>query len=104
MARENKNYGKIKVYTVLDSEDGEKLKGIKINLYRINGVSPSLEESKFTDENGYVEFTAIPEGNYRIIEIIDKKKFLKPSYRKWNEVNISKTLRETEIFIINKIR
>lgn len=104
MEAQNKNSGKIKVYTVLDSVDGEKLKGIKINLYRINGVSPSLEESKYTDENGYVEFTSIADGNYRIIEIIDKKKFSKPSYRKWNEVNISKALREAEIFIINKIR
>ena len=34
--------GTIIVHTLMDSINGEKLKGIKINLYRINGVSPYL--------------------------------------------------------------
>lgn len=99
---EVKNGGKITVYTLKDSINGEKMKGIKVNIYRINGVSPQLEMSKYSDENGKVEFFNIENGNYRIIEIIDKRKYEKPTYVKWNEINISNYCREEVIYVINK--
>ncbi|MGG7078059.1 MSCRAMM family protein [Clostridium sardiniense] len=94
--------GNIIVHTLMDSINGEKLEGIKINLYRINGVSPYLVVSKYSDENGRVEFSNIEDGNYRIIEIIDKKLYEKPSYIRWNEINISNYSKEETIYIINK--
>ncbi|MDY6012555.1 prealbumin-like fold domain-containing protein [Clostridium sp.] len=100
---ENKNIkGTIIVHTLMDSINGEKLKGIKINLYRINGVSPYLISSKYSDENGIVKFSNIEDGNYRVIEIINKKLYEKPSYVKWNEINISNYLKEETIYVINK--
>lgn len=102
---ENKNVkGIIIVHTLMDSVNGEKLEGIKINLYRINGVSPHLIASKYSDKNGIVEFSNIEDGNYRIIEIINKKIYEKPSYIKWNEINISNYLKQETIYIINKKR
>lgn len=101
----NKNAkGTIIVHTLMDSINGEKLRGIKINLYRINGVSPYLISSKFSDENGMVKFSNIDDGNYRVIEIINKKIYEKPSYIKWNEINISNYLKEETIYVINKKR
>lgn len=96
--------GTIIVHTLMDSINGEKLKGIKINLYRINGVSPYLVSSKYSDENGMVKFSNIEDGNYRVIEIINKKVYEKPSYVKWNEINISNYLKEETIYVINKKR
>lgn len=96
--------GTIIVHTLMDSINGKKLKGIKINLYRINGVSPYLVSSKYSDENGIVKFSNIEDGNYRVIEIINKKVYEKPSYVKWNEINISNYLKEETIYVINKKR
>lgn len=96
--------GKIIVYTLMNDLNGKKLKGIKVNLYIINGVSPFLLMSKYSDENGKVEFLNIDDGNYRIIEIIDKKVYEKPTYIRWNEINISSYCKEETIYIINKKR
>lgn len=97
-----KEKGKITVYTLMDNLNGEKLKGIKVNLYIINGVSPFLVMSKFSDKNGKVEFLNIKDGNYRVIEIIDKKIYEKPNYIRWNEINISNYCKEETIYVINK--
>ena len=104
--RDNRNkagkLGKIIVNVFMESKNGNKMEGIKINLYRINGFSPQLEISKLTDKNGVVIFDNLSPGNYRVIEIIDKEIYEKPIYKSWNEVNISNYLKETVIDIINR--
>ncbi|MGL4571146.1 MAG: prealbumin-like fold domain-containing protein [Clostridium sp.] len=97
-----KTKGKITVYTLMNSLNGEVFSGAKLNLYRINGVSPSLEATIFSDKDGKAEFKNIENGNYRIIEIIDKSIYEKPSYIKWNEVNISNYSKEETIYVINR--
>lgn len=99
---EKEKLGKITVYAFKDSLDGEKLENIKINLYRINGISPHLERSCYTNKLGKVEFLNIDNGNYRVIEIIDKSKYDKPVYIRWNEINITNNYTEETIYIINK--
>ncbi|MGL5151263.1 MAG: prealbumin-like fold domain-containing protein [Clostridium sp.] len=96
--------GIIKVVASLKGIGGEPLTGVKINLYVTNGVSPRLVRSAISDINGVVIFTNLECGNYRVIEIIDKKFFEKPIYKKWNEVNISDSNEYEEVFIINNIR
>lgn len=96
--------GKISVYSTLLSKEGNRIKGIKINLYKLNGISSELQESKVTDGDGCVVFNNIPEGSYRVIQIIDKKFFEKPCYKSWNEVTISSENTETEIFAINNVK
>ncbi|MGL5414930.1 MAG: SpaA isopeptide-forming pilin-related protein [Clostridium sp.] len=93
--------GEIKVNVFLDNIDGEVMKGIKINLYRINGISPQLEDSKRTDINGQVIFNNLSQGSYRIIEIINKEVYKKPIYKVWNEVNISIYNKKATVNIIN---
>ncbi len=95
-------FGKITVYVFKDRLDGERLENFKINLYRINGISPQLEKSSYTDKLGKVEFLNIDNGSYRIIEIVDKSKYEKPIYIKWNEINITNNYTEETIYIINK--
>ncbi|MEG1003400.1 SpaA isopeptide-forming pilin-related protein [Clostridium sp.] len=97
-----KTKGKITVYTLMNSLKGEAFTGVKLNLYRINGVSPSLEATIYSNEEGKAEFKNIENGNYRIIEIIDKSIYEKPSYIKWNEVNISNYSKEETIYVINR--
>lgn len=96
--------GKVTVFSTLSSRDGNKIKGIKVNLYKLNGVSPELVESKLTDYGGKVVFDNIPEGSYRVIQLIDKRYFEKPLYENWNEVTINSLNSETEIFAINNIK
>lgn len=96
--------GKVTVVSTLSSRDGSKIKGIKINLYKLNGISPELIESKVTDLGGRVVFDNIPEGSYRVIQLIDKRYFEKPCYDSWNEVTINSSNRETEIFAINNVK
>ena len=96
--------GNVIVYSTLNAVGGMRIKGIKINLYRINGVSPELIISKETDVQGMVCFENIPEGNYRVVEIIDKNYFEKPVYINWNEVNICEDNEEFIIYIVNRIR
>lgn len=95
--------GNIKVIVSLDIIGGTKIKGVRINLYRINGISPELVEWGTTDCYGEIEFCNIPKGDYRIIEIIDKKYFNKPVYINWNEVKIDRFKRNHEIYVVNSI-
>ncbi|MBD7912764.1 SpaA isopeptide-forming pilin-related protein [Clostridium cibarium] len=96
--------GKVTVYSILKGEENTKLKGVKVNLYRINGLSPVLVESQETDSEGRVVFSNIEDGSYRIIEFIDRTYFEKPSYVKWNEVTIDKCNKESTIYAMNSIR
>lgn len=95
--------GKIKVIVSLDIIGGTKIKGVRINLYKINGISPELVEWGTTDCHGEIEFCNIPKGDYRIIEIIDKKYFNKPVYINWNEVKIDRFKRNHEIYVVNSL-
>lgn len=96
--------GKITVYAKLGDVKGTCISDAKINLYALNGLSPKLISSKFTDKNGIVIFDNLEEGSYRIIEIVNRKYFEKPTYVQWNEVTINKYLEAEEIIVVNKIR
>lgn len=96
--------GKIYVKSIIDIGRKEPLAGVKINIYRINGLSPVLIKSKITDENGEVTFSNLEEGSYRIIEIINKEVFEKPKYINWNEITIDKTNQRQKILIFNRIK
>ena len=97
-----KNSGEIMVYSVLLSKEGTGIEKIKINLYKLSGLSPKLVDSKYTDKQGKVVFCNLEEGSYRVIELIDRNKFQKPSYLKWNEVSIDEFNSEGLIYAINK--
>lgn len=94
--------GKIIVYSVLLSKEGKGIEGVKINLYKLSGLSPKLVESKYTDREGKVIFCKLEEASYRVIELIDRTCFQKPSYLKWNEVSIDEFNREGLVYAINK--
>lgn len=96
--------GNVRVYSTFINKFGKKIKGVKINLYKLNGVSPQLIDSKETDCNGMVIFSDIPEGSYRVIELIDKRYFQKPMYINWNEVTISSCENEFVIYAINNLK
>ena len=96
--------GEIIVTSILTCEENELLQGVKINLYKINGLSPVLIASKITDEEGKVVFLEVEEGCYRIIEIIDKRYFEKPKYRKWNEIMIDNINKNQEVVVVNSIK
>ena len=96
--------GEIIVISVLECGENECLQGVKINLYKINGLSPVLITSKITDEEGKVVFSEVEEGCYRIIEIIDKRYFEKPKYINWNEIIIDSINNNQKVVVINKIK
>ena len=96
--------GEIVVTSVLECGGNECLQGIKINLYKINGLSPVLVMSKITDKEGKVVFSEVEEGCYRIIEIIDKRHFEKPKYINWNEIIIDSVNKNQKLIIVNKIK
>lgn len=96
--------GKIIVGVRLGDRRGKAISEAKINLYALNGLSPKLVSSKLTDKNGIVVFDGLPEGSYRVIEIINRKYFEKPTYIQWNEVTINKDLREESIIVVNRIK
>lgn len=96
--------GKITVIATICSKEGTKIKGVKINLYKLNGICPQLVESKVTDCEGKVVFCNVPEGSYRVIQLIDKRYFEKPKYINWNEVTIDECTRESCIYAINRIK
>lgn len=100
---ETKN-GKITVKSIIDYGKKEVLSGVKINLYKINGLSPILIQSDSTDKSGEVIFDNIKDGSYRVIEIVDKRYFEKPKYIDWNEITINGKNKEESILIINKIK
>ena len=96
--------GKIIVGVRLGDRKGKAISEAKVNLYALNGLSPKLVSSKLTDGNGIVVFDGLPEGSYRVIEIVNRKYFEKPTYIQWNEVTINKDLREESIIVVNRIR
>ena len=96
--------GKITVGVRLGDRKGTLISEAKINLYALNGLSPKLVSSKLTDINGIVVFDSLSEGSYRVIEIVNRKYFEKPTYIQWNEVTISKDLKEESIIVINRIK
>ena len=98
------NYGEISVKSILDCGEQEYIQGVKINLYKINGLSPVLIDSKVTDARGMVIFSGVVEGCYRVIEIIDKRYFEKPKYVKWNEITIDNINKTQNVIVINKIK
>lgn len=102
--RVKKVEGKICVYSVLGCKEGTRIKGVKVNLYRLNGITPELISSKITDCDGKVVFSNIAEGAYRIIQLIDKRYFEKPRYVNWNEVTIDCCNKESTIYVINIIK
>lgn len=96
--------GIIEVVCKLGNKDGLNLKGAKINLYLLEGVSPKLKESKYTDVNGFLRFDNLENGCYRVISIVDRNYFEKPIYQTWNEYNVDKQNKYTSITIINRIK
>jgi len=96
--------GIIEVVCKLGNKDGLQLKGAKINLYLLEGVSPKLKESKYTDANGFLRFDNLENGCYRVISIVDRNYFEKPIYQTWNEYNVDKYNKYTSITIINRIK
>ncbi len=102
--KEKEITGNIRVYSTFINKFGKKIKGVRINLYKLNGISPQLVDSKETDCNGMVIFSNIPEGSYRVIELIDKRYFEKPVYINWNEVTISSCENEFVIYAINNLK
>ncbi|MDV4149766.1 calcium-binding protein [Clostridium sp. AL.422] len=96
--------GSINVFSRLGNKEGVELKGARINLYLLNGVSPKLYDSKFTDASGKVEFNNLPNGCYRIIAIVDRRFFEKPVYYNWNEVTIDSNNKNANVLVVNKIK
>lgn len=96
--------GKITVYSRLGDPNGPLISSARINLYMLNGVSPKLVESKLTDKDGKVVFNNLIMGSYRIISIVDRKYFEKPTYINWNEVTIDSNLYEETITVVNRVK
>lgn len=96
--------GSITVFSKLGSKDGVEIKGARINIYLLNGVSPKLYDSKFSDEAGKVEFSNLDNGCYRIIAIVDRRFFEKPVYYNWNEVTIDANNKSANIVVVNRIK
>lgn len=96
--------GKITVVSMINCGENEYLQGVKVNLYKINGLSPILMDSKVTNESGKIVFSDLSEGCYRIIEIIDKRYFEKPKYINWNEITIDSINKSQKVKIVNKIK
>ncbi|MGN0026139.1 MAG: calcium-binding protein [Clostridium sp.] len=96
--------GSITVFSKLGSKDGVEIKGARINLYLLNGVSPKLYDSKFSDESGKVEFINLSNGCYRIIAIVDRRFFEKPIYYNWNEVTIDTNNNMANVLVVNRIK
>lgn len=101
---DNKVLGKITVISRLANKNRTLISSAKINLYILNGVSPKLVGTKYTDNLGKVIFENLKQGSYRIIAIVDKKYFEKPTYSPWNEVTIDRTTTEALIEVDNKIK
>lgn len=96
--------GEINILCKLGGKDGVELKGARVNLYLLNGISPKLCDSKFTDGSGRITFSNLQNGCYRIISIVDRRYFEKPSYYNWNEVTIDKNTKKANIVIVNKLK
>lgn len=101
---ERVNSGVIEVAAILDCGSREYIQGVKINLYKINGLTPILVASQITDENGIASFKNVEFGNYRVIEMVDKRFFEKPKYIKWNEITINNDNINPKIVILNRLK
>lgn len=96
--------GKIIVKSIIDYGKKEVISGVKINLYKINGLSPILVKSQLTNEEGEVVFSNIEDGSYRVIEIVNKEYFEKPKYINWNEITIDCNNKKEKILVVNKLK
>lgn len=96
--------GRIEVCVKLADKNGIEIKGAKINLYELNGVCPKLYESKLTDCNGKAIFENLENGCYRVISLVDRRYFEKPTYITWNEVTIDDCVKDANICVVNKIK
>lgn len=96
--------GRIEVLVKLGDKNGIEIKGAKINLYELNGVCPKLYESKLTDCNGKAIFENLENGCYRVISLVDRRYFEKPTYITWNEVTIDNCVKDACICVVNKIK
>ena len=96
--------GSITVLSKFESKEGGEIKGARINLYLLNGVSPKLYDSKFSDEEGKVEFNNLSNGCYRVISIVDRRFFEKPVYYNWNEVTIDINNKKDNVLVVNRIK
>lgn len=96
--------GTIRVISKLGDIHGSNISDTKINLYALNGLSPKFISSKITDKNGLAIFNNLPEGSYRVIEIVNRRYFEKPTYIQWNEVTINDELQEENIIVVNRIK
>ena len=100
----NNKKGTITVISKLDNKNKTLISEAKINLYVLNGISPKLIESKSSNKEGQVKFENLEAGSYRVIAIIDKKYYTKPTYIPWNEVTIYDENLESTIEVLNKIK
>ena len=96
--------GKISVCSKLGNKKGTVISSARINLYMLNGISPKLISSKLSNEDGMVIFDNLEPGSYRVIAIVNRKYFEKPTYINWNEVTINDELNEENILVINRIK
>ncbi|SCJ60910.1 Uncharacterised protein [uncultured Clostridium sp.] len=101
---DSETLGKITVVSRLANKNRTLISSAKINLYVLNGVSPKLVETKYTDNLGKVTFENLKKGSYRVIAIVDRKYFEKPTYSPWNEVTIDKNTTEASVEVVNKIK
>ncbi len=101
---DSETLGKITVVSRLANKNRTLISSAKINLYVLNGVSPKLVQSKYTDKSGKVTFENLNRGSYRVIAIVDRKYFEKPTYSPWNEVTIDRGTTEASIEVVNKIK
>lgn len=102
--KDNDSKGTIEVFVKLGNYNGANLKGAKVNLYLLKGISPKLKQSRFTDEDGKVVFENLDNGCYRVISIVDRKYFEKPVYHTWNEFTVDDENKSTSIIIINRLK
>lgn len=96
--------GIIEVVSILDYGEQEYIQGVKINLYKINGLTSIPVASGITDEYGKICFDNVEYGNYRVIELVDKRYFEKPRYVKWNEITINSDNVNPKIVILNRLK
>ena len=101
---ECKKKGKIVVTCKLNTSSGEPLGGVTIKLFKMNGNSPILVGCKVTNSCGKCEFNHLENGDFRVVEVIDRCVFEKPQFVPCNEVNITPTNKFGQVLIINRIR
>ncbi|WP_315077613.1 prealbumin-like fold domain-containing protein [uncultured Clostridium sp.] len=97
--------GEIVVISAINcGSKNEYLEGVKINLYKLNGVCPVFIESCLTNRQGKAVFINLPEGCYRVIAIVNKNYFEKPKYVNWNEVNINRENTNAKVLVMNNLK